>query len=109
MKRICAVLLSVLMLLGSAAFAEDIVNPIGYPIVNETITLEVAIQYDANRGDVSQYNLWEKIEALTGIQIEVRFLNDTENVALMYATQDFPDILLLSGTTSLQFVEAVDR
>jgi putative aldouronate transport system substrate-binding protein len=108
MKRICAVLLSVLMLLGSAAFAEDIVNPIGYPIVNETITLEVAIQYDANRGDVSQYNLWEKIEALTGIQIEVRFLNDTENVALMYATQDFPDILLLSGTTSLQFVEAVE-
>lgn len=78
------------------------VNATGLPIVNEPLTLKVMAQADApNSVDYENMLYWQMVAEATGIQPEWTVSKGdewTQKKNLMYASGEYPDIIL-SGTT----------
>ena len=102
-KRILALLLSLLMLASSSAFAEELVDiDFGklaqFPLVTDgSVTLTIAVPRDDTYGidadEVWWWNWWEKE---TGINFEVEQISKSalgERKNIMLASGDLPDIL----------------
>jgi len=72
-----------------------VTNPTGYdPIVTKPVTLKVGMVYNALMGDIAKNEIWKTIEKRTGIKVEIVSYSDQEKVNLMFATRDYPDIIL---------------
>jgi len=87
MKKIVALLLAVMMLIGGAAFAED-----------EKVTL-TAFQYSLENQNVDFNNLWyfKEIEAITGVHVDFTVIKDADwdtQLNLMFASNEMPDMIL---------------
>ena len=71
MKKCIAILtLAVFTLLSTVVFAADVeVNPTGFPIVNEKITLKGFARLDPQHGPWEEMTLWKDYEEMTNIHI----------------------------------------
>ena len=67
MKRTLALALAVILLLATAAFADDNFNETGLPIVNEKIKVEVLASTTA--ADPNNFPMIQKIEEATNVHI----------------------------------------
>ena len=84
----------------TAAAAEEngLFNLEGYPIVNEPFTLTIGYQADANYGDWSTMDWWQRLSEESGITFEFVEYADANATSLMYASRDYPDIAFNAGS-----------
>jgi putative aldouronate transport system substrate-binding protein len=89
---------------GAQAETVDggITNVTGLPIVNEPITLTAYVVSSAIRPDMDKTTVLDYIEEHTGIRLDVTIISDTEKMSLMFASQEFPDILMYTGLSEEQ-------
>lgn len=108
MKRfsaILAILLAVSLSLFAGGSSESSaasepkvpVNPTGFPIVNEPLTMTVFGIRDANQANWDEVFVLQKYEEMTGIHMDYQEVPDQgkeENKNLLFASNDLPDIFL---------------
>ena len=93
MKRTLALALAVILLLATAAFADDNFNETGLPIVNEKIEVEVLASTTA--ADPNNFPMIQKIEEATNVHINWNCISpdgQAEKIALMWASEDLPEV-----------------
>lgn len=93
MKRTLALALAVILLLATAAFADDNFNETGLPIVNEKIEVEVLASTTA--ADPNNFPMIQKIEEATNVHINRNCISpdgQAEKIALMWASEDLPEV-----------------
>ena len=76
---------------------KSVFNPEGYPIVNEPVTLKIAVEKHVLHGNFSEMSFFKNYEEMTGVHIdwiEIPQANHKEKVNLLLASQDLPDIFL---------------
>ncbi len=98
LKTLC--LIALIACFASVALA-DVSMPEGIvpslPIYTEPVTLTIGIGYDAfcaHEGNV----VLEEIQQQTGINIEWIEYSDDEQVSLMFASREYPDIMIRIGS-----------
>lgn len=80
----------------------------GYPITKEPITIKAVLTHSAVRPEMGNTEVWKYIAEKTNINVEVEVLKDSEKVDLMFASNDYPDILLGVGINANQMTSAVE-
>lgn len=108
MKKLLTVL-SLLLIMNLCLFAggssESVqteepkvaVNPTGFPIVNEPLTLTVFGIRDANQTNWDDVYVLQKYEEISGIHMDYQEVPDQgkeENKSLLFASNDLPDVFL---------------
>lgn len=82
---------------SSASGQSGGVDPAGYPVVKDKITLKGFARKDAQLGDYAQMALWKQLEEKTNIHVDwvTPALQDaTEKVNLAIASGDLPDFFI---------------
>ncbi len=77
---------------------ETAVNPTGFPITDDLVTLRVVTQLHRNNGDVPSMDLVQEFEDKTNVRIEGDFIPGDqyqERKNLMLASGDLPDMFLV--------------
>lgn len=72
-------------------------NEVGYPIVNEPLSLKIATEKHTLHGDFSEMTFFKEYQKKTGIEIEwieIPQANHPEKINLLLASGDLPDIFL---------------
>lgn len=85
---------------SAAAEAENsIFNETGYPIVNEPITLKVGVKAanSALQGEWEELEWVQKLQEVSGIDLEFVEYEDNNAISLMFASRDYPDISFQLG------------
>lgn len=81
---------------------KDIVTPKGqFPIVNQPVSLEVALVQNARISDYDNNEYTKLLEEKTGVDIVFNLLPSKDarsKVALMFASQDLPEVLSVAGS-----------
>jgi putative aldouronate transport system substrate-binding protein len=72
----------------------------GMPIVQSPVELEVAYVFATNYGDPNKYVVWDQLAKDTGIKFKFRVLNNAQNLNLMWAAQDYPDLGFFNAVPS---------
>ena len=87
MKKLLALLLALMMVIGASAIAEE-----------EKVTL-TAFQYSLENQNVDFNNLWyfQKIEEETGVHVDFRVIKDADwdtQLNLMFTSEEMTDMIL---------------
>lgn len=93
MKRTLALALAVILLLATAAFADDNFNETGLPLVKEKVEVEVLASTTA--ADPNNFPMIQKIEEATNVHINWNCISpdgQAEKIALMWASEDLPEV-----------------
>ncbi|MGL1894346.1 MAG: extracellular solute-binding protein [Spirochaetaceae bacterium] len=72
-------------------------NAVGYPIVNDPVTLKIAVEKHTLHGNFSEMTFFKEYQEKTGVQIEwteIPQANHAEKINLLLASGDLPDIFL---------------
>lgn len=89
---------------SSEAEAEDLdggaTNKEGLPIAKEPITITAGIKFDSMRPDKDTTNVWKYVEEKTNIKVEVEMYKDVEKANLMFASREYPDLIMSTGAAS---------
>ncbi|MDD4369340.1 MAG: hypothetical protein PHP39_10470, partial [Oscillospiraceae bacterium] len=85
-----------------------VTNATGFPITNEPITLTAAVQANSLMPDMADSNVWQTVAEKTGITLDIEVLSDRDKIDLMYASGDFPDLLMRTDASANQITTAVD-
>lgn len=115
MKQALSLILALLltMALGMTAGAEGldkggITNATGYPITKEPITLDVVWKYTAAQDITKMTSVLDWIERETNIRLNITTYTEDDQIALMFASGDYPDMAIAIGSSALQRSNAVD-
>ncbi|MFH5185293.1 extracellular solute-binding protein [Paenibacillus sp. TAB 01] len=82
---------------GPEQAQKDGVNPAGFPVVKDKITLKGFARKDAQLGDYAQMALWKQLEEKTNIHVDwvtPAPQDATEKVNLAIASGDLPDFFI---------------
>lgn len=96
MKNLFALFLCLCLLLPMAALAVENFNPEGLPVVNEPITLRIAVAIDSDMKDYDEMELVKRWQEETGIDVEwIQFdtASWTEKKNLMLINGEIPDLI----------------
>ncbi len=66
----------------------------GYPITKEPITITAAIGYSTLRPNMDTTEVWKKVAEKTNIHLKIETIKDEEKKDLMFAGNDFPELLM---------------
>lgn len=80
----------------------------GYPITKEPITIKAVIPYNALRPNMDTTEIWKYVAEKTNINVEVEVLKDAEKIDLMFASNDFPDLIMGVGMNPNQMTSAIE-
>ncbi|MDF2674585.1 MAG: transporter substrate-binding protein [Clostridiales bacterium] len=75
-------------------------NPTGFPIVNQPITLKIMISKNDAMGEADKLLVFQEYEKKTGVKIEWQNVNSgsiKDTVKLALASQDLPDAFMKAG------------
>lgn len=117
MKRFCTLMIALVLtltLFACTATAEGgldkggVTNATGYPITNEVITLDVVWSYGSAQDFSQMTNVFDWIEEQTNIRLNLITYTEDDQIALMFASGDFPDFAIRTVATDLQRTNAVD-
>lgn len=93
---------------GTGLDEGGVTNLEGYPITSKPVTIKAALLYSSLRPDMDKSNIWKYISEKTNLNFEIEVLKDADKVDLMFASADFPDLLMGVGITANQMTNAVD-
>lgn len=106
MKRILALVLSLLMMASVALADTSILNTESImPVVTRPITLKVACSIHPAHTDYNEMYMWQTYADMTGINIDWDITPDatwTERKNLLLNSNDLPDVLLRSKITNIE-------
>ena len=106
MKRILSLLLMLMMVLTTASAEIPAYLNVGKtPLVNEDVTLRVAVMCHDNTTEPESTWLFHYIEEVLGVNIELEYFYQAtrdENVALMMADGDLPDVMIAMNLTAAE-------
>lgn len=106
MKRILVLLLMLMMVVTTASAEIPAYLNVGRaPLVNEDITLRVAVMCHDNTTEPEATWMFHYIEEVLGINIELEYFYQAtrdENVALMMADGELPDIMIGMNLTAAE-------
>ena len=108
-KRLFTLLVALVMMMSAVAMAE--VNPEGYPIVTEPITLTAAVSQSPIQGDFNEMVILKNFVEQSGITVEFQNIPSSDRatqLSLMLASGEVPDILMkmsVSGTDQAKYAE----
>ena len=117
MKRFCTLLIALVFVLSGftvAASAEGgldkdgVTNATGYPITNEVITLDAVWSYSSAQDFSQMTSVFDWIEEQTNIRINLITYTENDQIALMFASGDYPDFAFRINASDLQRTNAVD-
>lgn len=117
MKRFFAIALAVVLSLSACLTASaqsqtydkgGVTNATGYPITSEPIELNAVWIYNAAQDISKMTSVLDWIEKETNIRINLQIVTEADQIALMFASGDYPDFALNIGSTMLQRSNAVD-
>ncbi|HML49587.1 MAG TPA: hypothetical protein PKE04_22855, partial [Clostridia bacterium] len=111
LSLIVGLLLVAAMAFPAAAEGLDkggVTNAAGYPITGEPVTLEAVWMYNAAQDLTKMSSVLDWIEAQTNLAIHITTYTESDQIALMFASADYPDFALAIGSSPLQRVNAVD-
>ncbi len=98
MKRLVTWILAAMLVLSwTGALAEDNFNPTGWPVVKETVTLNIATSYNARQKPYNELKLYQDYEAATNVHIEWNLIPESEwpeKKSLMLMSGNLPDLIL---------------
>ncbi|MFS0725214.1 hypothetical protein [Paenibacillus sp. 1P07SE] len=80
----------------------------GYPITKEPITITAAVTYGSLRPEMDTTAIWDYVEEKTNIRVEVEIVKDKDKADLMFASGDFPDLIMNVGINPNQMANAVE-
>jgi len=102
MKRTLSLILALILSLGVFAFANA-------EEAKEEITVKILFPSNsALRPKMDVSNVWGYIREKTGINFERQILTDDDQLPLMFATRDYPDIMANVGATEQLLANAID-
>lgn len=94
---------------GSEGLDEGgITNATGLPITKEPITIKAVVKTNVLFPDMATSNVWKTVADATNINLELEVLEDDEKVDLMFASGDFPDLVLSTNASANHMAMAVD-
>lgn len=100
MKKFLVLVLAIMMI-GSTAIGESIINTEGsYPVVNEPYDVSLAVIAMGSGIDPEQYYFTKYIDYLSGLNIEWSIIDGSarsERLSLMFNTGDLPDAIIGIG------------
>lgn len=116
MKRFFATVLAMMLMLAcfSVAMAEGgldkdgVTNATGYPITNEVITLDVVWSYASAQDFTQMTNVFDWIEEQTNIRLNLITYTEDDQISLMFASGDYPDLAFRINASDIQRINAVD-
>lgn len=81
----------------------------GYPISPEPITLEAICVNGSHMGDFNEMAFFDILADITNINLEIEDVKQggQERISLMFATREYPDILL-KGASTKQILDAAE-
>ncbi|WP_309119764.1 hypothetical protein [Paenibacillus sp.] len=85
-----------------------VTHPEGYPITKEPITIKAAVMYSSLRPEMDTTAIWEYVAKKTNINLEIEVLKDRDKADLMFASGDFPDLLMNVGINANQMTNAAE-
>lgn len=80
----------------------------GLPITTEPITLTAVVKANALFPDMSTTNVLKTIADATNITLDIEVLQEADKIDLMFASGDFPDLMLRTDASANQMSTAVD-
>lgn len=95
----------------TASKTKENFNEVGYPIVNEPITVTAMFATsDKAAGDPTGMSYWKKMEEVTNIHIDWKIIDSSEATAvqLFFAAGDFPDFISTDVDSSRQYAFGVE-
>ncbi|WP_282942519.1 hypothetical protein [Paenibacillus sp. RC67] len=83
------------------------VNLTGYPIVNQPITLKTVV-VTSYKGDYNQSKFFQELEKKSGIHLDIKQISvdNRDKLNLMFASRQYPDLLLRSDASAHQIATA---
>lgn len=113
-KKLVAMLLAVMLLISSFAFAEELVANVNldskWPVVNEPISVKIAVVPQGGSVEEDPNNFWivDYWKQNTNLDIEWQMLSPAtseERIQLMLSTGDLPDAILGYGFSYSQVTQ----
>ncbi|MEK5645691.1 hypothetical protein BK138_29760 [Paenibacillus rhizosphaerae] len=85
-----------------------VTNLEGYPITTKPITIKAAVMYNSLRPDMDKSVIWKYVSEKTNINLEIEVVKDQDKADLMFASGDFPDLLMGVNINANQMTNSVD-
>ena len=115
MKQILTAMLILCLVLGlTPVYADDLMYDdgmtyaTGLPITKEVVTIDVLMNPSSIRPDMDKTQVLDWLEEKTNIRFNVKYVSSTEEVALLFASGDLPDMTMGIGPTTSQMSDAID-
>lgn len=117
MKKFVSTLLALTLMLSICAIGSaqgetfdkgGVTNAAGYPITNEKIELDAVWIYNAAQDISKMTSVLDWIEKETNIRLNIQVVTEADQIALMFASGDYPDLAIAIGSTALQRSNAAD-
>ena len=116
MKRILTLVLALVMLAsvfalgeGELMYDDGMTYATGFPITKEPITLKVYVNdAGALRPNMDKSAVIDYIAEKTNITLDITLLSDSDQVAMMFVSGDFPDFSMVIGATNQQLADAAE-
>jgi putative aldouronate transport system substrate-binding protein len=70
------------------------------------LKLTGAILYSSLRPNTNDSDIWKYVKEKTGVEIEFTVMKDADQVSLMFASRDFPDVAFNIGAKAAQLSDA---
>lgn len=104
MKRILSVMIAVMMLLAAIPTLS-----LADAATQEEITVTILVPQDPGlRPKQSTSLVWDYIREQTGINFERQIVQGSDQVQLMFASRDYPDMMASVGASATQLMQAAD-
>lgn len=103
MRKFSLLILAIMLAIVPLAQAEF--NADGYPIVEEVVTLKVVTAENSNFNTRTDMWALKRLEQETGVRLEIERIDETvwsERKALMFSSNELPDIILGALSTDEQ-------
>ncbi len=116
MKRILSLVMALCLMFALCATAtaeggldkDGVTNATGYPITNEPITLDVVWSYASAQDFTQMTNIYDWIFEKTNIRLNLITYTENDQIALMFASGEYPDFAIRNVATDIQRQNAVE-
>jgi putative aldouronate transport system substrate-binding protein len=85
---------------SSAASKKVLLDP------KKPIKLKAVVMYTSLRPNMDTSEIWKYVKDKTGIEVEITYLKNTDQVSLMFASRDYPDVAFNIGAPITLLTEA---
>ena len=80
----------------------------GLPITSEPVTIRAAVNFSTIMPDKDKTNIWKYVAEKTNLNFQIDIYKESEKVDLMFASRDYPDLLMGVGIKGAQLANGAE-